>query len=97
MEEELAEIFRQVEGQVSPEEFETRVDEKVSLMAGLCDKRTAAMLVARDLGASEMMIKIGRIRPESGTVVFIGRVVSISDIREFIQSFYKLQNQKLAV
>jgi replication factor A1 len=86
MEEELAEIFRQVEGQVSPEEFETRVDEKVSLMAGLCDKRTAAMLVARDLGASEMMIKIGRIRPESGTVVFIGRVVSISDIREFIRN-----------
>jgi len=86
MDEELTEIFRQVEGQVSPEEFEARIEEKVSLMAGLCDRRTAAMLVARELGASEVMVKIGRIRPESGTVTFIGRVMSVSDIREFLRN-----------
>ena len=51
MDEELEEIYSQVADQVTPEDFEARVEEKVALMAGLCDRRTAAMLVARDLGA----------------------------------------------
>ena len=55
-------------------------------MAGLCDRRTAAMLVARDLGATEVITKIERIRPEIGMVVFTGKVLSISDIREFSRS-----------
>jgi replication factor A1 len=86
MDEELAEIFSQLSDQISPEEFESRIGEKVSLMGGLCDKRTAAMLVARELGASEVLTKIGRIRPESGTVAFQGRVLSISDVKEFKRS-----------
>jgi replication factor A1 len=55
-------------------------------MAGLCDRRTAAMLVARELGVSDILAKIGRIRPEMGIVTFTGRVLSISDIREFKRS-----------
>ncbi|MCJ7443970.1 MAG: OB-fold nucleic acid binding domain-containing protein [Methanotrichaceae archaeon] len=86
MEEELAEIFKQIENQVSPEEFEVRIEEKVSLLAGLCDRRTAAMLVARELGVSEVVTKISRIRPESGTVTFTGRIISMSDIREFVRN-----------
>jgi len=83
---ELEEIFKAVSDRVSPEEFLDRVEEKVSLMAGLCDHRTAAMLVARELGASEVLIKIGGVRPESGTVAFVGRVLSISETREFSRS-----------
>ncbi len=86
MDAELVEIYNQVADQVSVEDFEARVEEKVALMAGLCDRRTAAMLVARDLGASEVLIKIGSIRPESGNVAFTGRVLSISEIREFQRS-----------
>ncbi len=86
MDPELEEIFQQLGGQISEDEFESRIEEKVSLMAGLCDRRTAAMLVARDLGASEVLIKIGSIKPETGTVVFTGKVLSISPIREFARS-----------
>lgn len=86
MDQETEEIFGQLADQISREEFESRIEEKVSLMAGLCDRRTAAMLIARELGAAEVLIKIGRIKPESGTVTFTGRVLSISDIREFVRS-----------
>lgn len=86
MDQEIEEIFSQLADQISREEFESRIEEKVSLMAGLCDRRTAAMLIARELGAAEVLIKIGRIKPESGTVTFTGRVLSISDIREFMRS-----------
>src|SRR5512136_2537697 len=83
MDDELKEIYQQLSDQISPEEFETRIVEKVSLMGGLCDRRTAAMLVARELGAGEVLVKIARIMPESGIVAFTGKVVSISEIREF--------------
>ena len=86
MEEELEEIYNQLADQVSELDFLSRVDEKVALMAGLCDRRTAAMLVARDLGATEVLTKIGSIRPEMGNVTFTGRVITISEIREFKRS-----------
>jgi replication factor A1 len=83
MDENVLEIYRQVADQITLDDFEARVEEKVALMAGLCDGRTAAMLVARDLGTCEVLTKICSIRPETGNVTFIGRVVSISEIREF--------------
>ncbi|MCX6675144.1 MAG: OB-fold nucleic acid binding domain-containing protein, partial [Methanothrix sp.] len=86
MDADLEEIYSQVADQVSADDFLSRVEEKVALMAGLCDQRTAAMLVARDLGASEVLTKIGRIRPEMGTVTFAGKVIAVSDIREFQRS-----------
>jgi len=86
MDEQVEEVYRQVADRISPEEFMLRVEEKVALMAGLCDSRTAAMLVARDLGTAEVLTKIGSIRPETGNVIFQGRVVSISAVREFSRS-----------
>lgn len=86
MDAELAEIYSQVADQLTPEEFEARVAEKVALMAGLCDSRTAAMLVARDLGTTEVLTKIGSIRPEMGNVTFTGRVLTVSEVREFQRS-----------
>lgn len=86
MDEQVEDVYRQVADRISPEEFMLRVEEKVALMAGLCDSRTAAMLVARDLGTAEVLTKIGSIRPEMGNVIFQGRVVSISAVREFPRS-----------
>lgn len=81
MDETISEIFDRLSDHLSAEEFETRVDEKVALMGGLCDKRTAAMLVAREFGVVEL--KINQIKPETGKVIFLGKVLSISDIHEF--------------
>ena len=86
MEADLEDIYNQVASQVTPDEFLSRVEEKMVLMAGLCDRRTAGMLVARDLGASEVLTKIGSIRPEMGNVTFVGKVMSVSEIREFPRS-----------
>ncbi len=86
MDAELEEIYSQVAEQVTPDDFEARVAEKVALMAGLCDRRTAAMLVARDLGTTEVLTKIGSIRPEMGNVAFTGRVLTVSEVREFQRS-----------
>jgi replication factor A1 len=86
MDAELEEIYSQVADQLTPEDFEARVAEKVALMAGLCDSRTAAMLVARDLGTTEVLTKIGSIRPEMGNVTFTGRVLTVSEVREFQRS-----------
>ncbi|MDF0590169.1 OB-fold nucleic acid binding domain-containing protein [Candidatus Methanocrinis natronophilus] len=84
MDQEIGEIYDQISGQISPEEFEVRVEEKVSLMGELCDRRTAAMLVAREFG--EMELKIDRIRPETGKVTFLGKVLSLSMVHEFPRS-----------
>jgi len=73
MDAELEEIYNQVADQLTLDDFKARVEEKVALMAGLCDQRTAAMLVARDMGASEVQTKIGSIRPEMGNVTFTGK------------------------
>jgi len=81
MDQEIGEIYDQISGQISPQEFERRVEEKVQLMGELCDRRTAAMLVAREFG--EVELKIDRIRPETGKVTFVGKIVSISEVHEF--------------
>jgi len=86
MDAELEEIYSQLADRIPAEDFLCRVEEKVALMAGLCDRRTAAMLVARELGASEVQTKIGSIRPEMGNVTFTGRVMSVSPVREFQRS-----------
>jgi replication factor A1 len=86
LDDELKEIYSQVSGQITREEFDNRIKEKVALMAGLCDPLTAAMLVSKELGGGDACIKIGKIRPESGNVAFVGRIVSISEVREFNRS-----------
>jgi len=84
MDQEIGEIYDQISGQISPEEFERKVEEKVQLMGELCDRRTAAMLVAREFG--EVELKIDRIRPETGKVTFVGKIISISEVHEFPRS-----------
>lgn len=84
MDREIGEIYDHISSHISPQEFEARVDEKVLLMGELCDRRTAAMLVAREFG--EMEVKVERIRPETGKVTFLGKIASISEVHEFPRS-----------
>ncbi len=80
--EEIEEVYKRLEGKLKPEEFKAKVEEKVIIMNGLCDSKTAALLVASEMGVNEV-IKIRDIKPDKGNVVFIAKVLSMSEIREF--------------
>jgi replication factor A1 len=83
---EIIEIYEKLGGIISKDEFIAKVDEKVEQMSGLCDTRTAAMLVAHDLGVSDTgksVQKIGEITPESGNVGFVAKVMSVFPAKEF--------------
>ncbi|WP_406656056.1 OB-fold nucleic acid binding domain-containing protein [Methanolobus sp. ZRKC2] len=83
---EVIEIYNKLGGIISQEDFQKKVDEKVDQMSGLCDMRTAAMLVAHDLGVNETdspSQKIADITPESGNVRIIAKVMSVFPAKEF--------------
>lgn len=64
------------------DEFKEKVQEKIELMGGLCDEKTASKLVANDLGILEMM-KIGEISLDHKNVSFVGKVTQVDEPREF--------------
>jgi replication factor A1 len=80
--EDIEEVYKRLEGKLSQEEFKSKVDIKFEEMNELCDYKTAAMIVASELGVNET-IKIKDMSPEKSNVVFIAKVLSIGDIREF--------------
>ncbi len=80
--EEIEEIFNKLEGKLTHDEFISRVDKKILEMNGLCNSKTAASLVASELGFNEIL-KIKDIKTEKSTVIFIAKVISIGTIREF--------------
>ncbi|NJD77383.1 MAG: replication factor A [Candidatus Methanoperedens sp.] len=80
--EEIEEVYRKLDGKINPDEFKTMVEGKVAMMNGLCDSKTAAMLVVSEMGINET-IKIRDMAPDKGNVVFIAKVLSVGDIREF--------------
>jgi replication factor A1 len=82
-------IYKKLSHVISKEDFLQRVQEKVESMGGLCDEPMAAMLVANELGFSDVgrdSVKIENITAESGTVNFIARVVSVFDTKEFTRN-----------
>ncbi|SES98263.1 replication factor A1 [Methanococcoides vulcani] len=82
----ITEIYNKLGGIISEDDFRKKVDEKVDQMSGLCDTKTAAMLVAHDLGVTDTakeVIKIKDITPEIGNVNFVAKIVSVFDVREF--------------
>jgi replication factor A1 len=82
--EEIEEVYKRLEGKISADEFRQKVEEKVTAMNGLCDSKTAALLVCSEMGANESItIKVKDITPDKGNVIFISKVLSISEIREF--------------
>ena len=80
--EEIEEVFKKLEGKLTRDEFTAKVEEKVTLMNGLCDPKTAALLVASELGLNET-VKIKDMTADKSNVIFIAKVLSVSDIREF--------------
>ncbi|MBU4373025.1 MAG: replication factor A [Euryarchaeota archaeon] len=80
--EEIEEVYKKLEGKLTRDEFRSKVDEKVTLMNGLCDSKTAAMLVASEMGLNET-VKIKDITEDKSNVVFIAKVTAVGDIREF--------------
>ncbi len=82
----ISEIYEKLGGVVSKDEFVKKVSEKVEQMSGLCDEKTAAMLVAHDLGVTDTgreVTKISAITADSDNVNFIAKVMSVFDVREF--------------
>ncbi len=82
----ISEIYEKLGGVVSKEEFIEKVNEKVDQMSGLCDEKTAAMLVAHDLGVTDTgreVTKISAITADSGNVNFIAKVMSVFNAKEF--------------
>lgn len=82
-------IYKKLSHVISKEDFLKRTQEKVENMGGLCDEEMAAMLVANELGFSDVgrdSIKIENITPESGPVNFIARIISVFDVKEFTRN-----------
>lgn len=82
-------IYKKLSHVISKDDFLQRIQEKVENMGGLCDEPMAAMLVANELGFSDVgrdIVKIENIKAESGPVNFVARVVSVFDTKEFTRN-----------
>lgn len=82
-------IYKKLSHLISKEDFLQRIQDKIENMGGLCDEPMAAMLVANELGFSDVgrnSVKIGNITAESGPVSFVARVVSVFDTKEFTRN-----------
>lgn len=82
-------IYEKLSHTISKQDFLQRIREKVENMGGLCDEAMAAMLVANDLGFSDVgrdSVKIENITAESGTINFIAKVITVFEPREFTRN-----------
>ncbi|UTF54050.1 single-stranded DNA binding protein [Natronosalvus rutilus] len=79
---EIEGIYEDLEADVSLEEFQEAVEAKVEQMGGLADEETAAMLIAHELGESEVT-GVADIEPGMEEAKFTAKVVKIGDIRTF--------------
>ncbi|QFU81856.1 single-stranded DNA binding protein [Natronorubrum aibiense] len=75
-------VYEDLEADVSLEEFREAVEEKVEQMGGLADEETAAMLIAHEIGESEVG-GIADIEPGMEEAKFVAKVTSIGEVRTF--------------
>ncbi len=75
-------VYEDLEADVSLEEFREAVEAKVEQMGGLADEETAAMLVAHELGESEVG-GVADVEPGMEEAKFVAKVVSIGEMRTF--------------
>ena len=78
----IEDAYDDLDTDVSFEEFADAVEQKVEEMAGLADEETAAMLIAHEL-KDEQVNGIADIAPGMDDVKFMGKVVSIGELRTF--------------
>jgi ssDNA-binding replication factor A large subunit len=67
---------------VTEEEFRAAVEAKVEEMDGLVDEKSAAMLIAHEVGESEVN-GIADIKPGMEEAKFVGKVLHVGDLRTF--------------
>jgi replication factor A1 len=82
-------IYNKLNNVISKEDFLQRVQEKVESMGGLCDEPMAAMLVANELGFSDVgrdSVKVENITADSGQINFVAKVVSVFETKEFTRN-----------
>jgi replication factor A1 len=75
-------IYERLSDTISRDEFIERVRRKMKDMSGLCDDKTAALLVAHELGI-DTVVKIGQIDGQMRAVAFVGKLTRLSPTREF--------------
>ncbi len=75
-------VYEDLEADVSLEEFREAVEQKVEQMGGLADEETAAMLIAHEIGESEVG-GIADIEPGMEEAKFVAKVISIGEKRTF--------------
>ncbi|MFH5797353.1 single-stranded DNA binding protein [Haladaptatus sp. CMAA 1911] len=78
----IDEVHGDLDADISLDEFRDAVEEKVEQMGGLADEETAAMLIAHELGESEVN-GVADIEPGIEEVKFVAKVTSIGDVRTF--------------
>jgi len=78
----IADIYGDLETDVSEEEFREAVEEKVEQMGGLADEETAAMLLAHELNEGEVET-VADIEPGMDEVKFLAKVLAIGDLKTF--------------
>ncbi|WGI17580.1 OB-fold nucleic acid binding domain-containing protein [Methanonatronarchaeum sp. AMET-Sl] len=81
---EVYEKIKESDIEVSKNKFTDLIDQKVTELGGLCDRDTAAKLVAKDIGIDgEGPIEISEIDGEGETVSFDGKVIEVEQVRTF--------------
>ncbi|WP_148680540.1 single-stranded DNA binding protein [Halovivax ruber] len=75
-------IYEDLEADVSLEKFREAVEAKVEQMGGLADEETAAMLVAHEVGESEVG-GIADIEPGMEEVKFVAKVTNVGEVKTF--------------
>jgi len=78
----IADVYDDLDTDVSLEEFREAVEDKVEQMGGLADEETAAMLIAHELKDEEVN-GIADIEPGMEEVKFQAKIVSIGELRTF--------------
>lgn len=70
-----------VDDLITREEFDSRIEKKITECGNLADEVAAALLVVRDLNRSH--VKVQGLRGRSSLFCFYARIIAISDAKEF--------------
>ncbi|PTD94122.1 replication protein A [archaeon SCG-AAA382B04] len=78
-------IIKNTDRDYSKKEFGELIEDKIDELGGLCDKKTAAKLIARDLGINpeEKFLELSEIDEDLERVSFTAKVVGVGNINTF--------------
>ncbi len=87
--EEIEEIYQKIinktDKNLTKKEFGDLIEEKIGELGGLCDKETAAKLIARDfdINPEEKFLKVNEIDEEMERASFVAKVIDSREINTF--------------